>query len=249
MKFFIMGDSWGVGEWERDWRFSNFTPTPVKDTGIDYYLTQAGHTVTNISVGMGGNHGQLRTAYCTLKENSNYDYIIWFHTTPLRDILQIIMDDPNEGAKKFPMFDINKWDQSLRYLNHQNYKFAQQKIYDEFHIPFIVIGGLGSVNKSIEEFAFAKFYITSWLGELLNIDPPIQSFGTWDIEEKILSFYQIDLKKFILEHSDYVNKFLEISKKISNSKDFPDEDHPSKECFKKLTYRLLDILDLDAKTT
>ena len=89
MKFFILGDSWGVGEWtKKSGRFES-----IPNTGLDYHFTQLGHTVTNISAGSAGNFGQLRHAYWTLKENANYDYIIWFHTESMRDTILTKVND------------------------------------------------------------------------------------------------------------------------------------------------------------
>lgn len=42
MKFLMVGDSWGCGEWDKD---CSFNP----HRGLDQYLTEAGHTVVNIS--------------------------------------------------------------------------------------------------------------------------------------------------------------------------------------------------------
>ena len=64
MKFFILGDSWGVGEWDKSTGIFESVP----NSGLDYYLTQAGHTVMNIAQGSAGNFGQLRHAYWTLDQ-------------------------------------------------------------------------------------------------------------------------------------------------------------------------------------
>ena len=84
MKFFILGDSWGLGEW----KFVDGIPHEsgivknVPDTSIEFYLSQHGHYVKNISAVSAGNFGQLRHAYWQLVENHRYDYIIWFHIEP-----------------------------------------------------------------------------------------------------------------------------------------------------------------------
>ena len=173
MKFFILGDSWGVGEWTK--KSCRFESTP--DTGLDYYLTQLGHTVTNISAGSAGNFGQLRHAYWTLKENSNYDYIIWFHTESMRDIEEILINQPDESQQYFPDFDISNFESGLDYLDFQNYKYAQT-ITDDYNIPFIVIGGQCPVNPVITQFSFAQYIIHSWLAELLELNfiPPKNTF-------------------------------------------------------------------------
>ena len=184
MKFFILGDSWGVGEWtEKSGCFES-----VPDTGLEYHLVQLGHTVTNISAGSAGNFGQLRHAYWTLKEKSDYDYIVWFHTESTRDIEEIVINEPNEGQKYFPKFDISNFESGLNYLDFENYKYAQT-IADEFCIPFIVIGGQCPVNPVINQFSFAQHTIHSWLAELLDLHfaPPTNTFFSWDKIKRILN--------------------------------------------------------------
>jgi len=117
MKFFILGDSWGVGEWT----IKNSVFESVPNTGLDYHLTQLGHTVTNISAGSAGNFGQLRHAYWTLKEKSDYDYIIWFHTESMRDIEEIVINDRRRGTdfvKTFP--EMQSWWEECAYHARQS---------------------------------------------------------------------------------------------------------------------------------
>lgn len=235
MKFFILGDSWGVGEWTQ----KNGIFEPIPDTGLDYYLSQLGHTVTNISAGSVGNFGQLRHTYWTLKENSNYDYIIWFHTESMRDIEQIIINDPAEGQKYFPNFDINNFEAGLDYLDFENYKYAQT-IKNEYSIPFIVIGGQCPVNGVINQFSFARYSITSWLADLLELDfiPPKNTFFSWDKILRILDYYNIDEKDFIMDNINQLDQAKIIQDLANKSSRFPDNAHPSRDCFKQLAERL-----------
>ena len=239
MKFFIVGDSWGVGEWT----LVSGCHKAVPNTGLDYHLTQLGHTVKNISMGSAGNFGQLRHAYWTLKENSDYDYIIWFHTESMRDIEEIIIKDPDEGKKYFPEFDIQNFETGLDYLDTNNYKYAQT-ITDEFSIPFIVIGGQCPINPVIHQFSFAKHMIHSWLAELLNLNfnPPKNTFFSWHKIERILSYYKISQKDFIINNIEQLDKAKIIEDLALSSPWFPDNSHPSGECFKKLAQRIIEII-------
>jgi hypothetical protein len=239
MKFFILGDSWGVGEWTK--KSGLFEPIP--DTGVDYYLTQLGHTVTNISAGSAGNFGQLRHAYWTLKEKSDYDYIIWFHTESMRDIEEIVINDPSEGARYFPNFDISDWNSCLNYLDLENYNCAQT-IWNEFHIPFIVIGGQSPINPVICQFTFARYTITSWLAELLNLDfiPPKNTFFSWIKIKRILDHYKINERQFIKDNINSLDQ-ADIVEKIANDSElFPDNSHPSSACFEQLAQRILTMV-------
>ena len=239
MKFFILGDSWGVGEWtKKSGRFES-----IPNTGLDYHFTQLGHTVTNISAGSAGNFGQLRHAYWTLKENSNYDYIIWFHTESMRDIEEILINDPDDGQRYFPDFDISNFDIGLDYLDVENYKYAQT-IADEYNIPFIVIGGQCPVNLMVNQFSFAQHIIHSWLAELLELNfiPPKNTFFSWDKIKKILDHYDVDEKKFIIDNKNQLEDSKKIQELASKSVLFPDDCHPSSACFEQLAQRIIEMI-------
>jgi len=239
MKFFILGDSWGVGEWA--FKKGNYMQVP--NTGLDYHLTQLGHTVTNISAGSAGNFGQLRNAYWTLKENSDYDYIVWFHTESMRDIEEILIQDPDEGQNYFPDFDISNFESGLDYLDFENYKYAQT-ITDEYKIPFIVIGGQCPVNLAIDQFSFAQHIIHSWLAELLNLNwtPPKNTFFSWDKIKRILNHYKVDEKEFIVKNIEQLDCAKVIQDLAVKSPLFPDNAHPSSECFKQLAQRIIKMI-------
>ena len=239
MKFFVLGDSWGVGEWTKKGGILELIP----NTGLDYYLTQLGHTVTNISAGSAGNFGQLRHAYWTLKDNSDFDYIIWFHTESMRDIEEILIADPEEGIRYFPKFDISNFESGLDYLDFENYKYAQT-IADEYNIPFIIIGGQCPVNSAINQFSFATHKIDSWLAELLELEfiPPKNTFFSWDKIKRILNHYNIDEQKFIIDNIDHLDRATAIQKLAVKSPLFPDNGHPSRECFEQLANKIIEMV-------
>jgi hypothetical protein len=239
MKFFILGDSWGVGEWTiKNGRFES-----IPNTGLDYHLTQLGHTVTNISAGSTGNFGQLRHAYWTLQEKSDYDYIIWFHTESMRDIEEILINDPEEGQRYFPDFDIGNFESGLDYLDFENYKYAQT-ITDTYNIPFIVIGGQCPVNPAIYQFSFAQHIIHSWLAELLELKftPPKNTFFSWDKIKRILDHYKVNEKEFIVNNIDQLDRAKVIQQLATESPLFPDDAHPSSDCLKQLAQRILAMI-------
>jgi hypothetical protein len=239
MRFFILGDSWGVGAWIK----KNGLFESVPCTGLDHYLAKLGHSVTNISAGSAGNFGQLRHAYWTLKDNADYDYIIWLHTESMRDIQEILINDPEEGRRYFPEFNIQHWESALNYLDFENYKFAQS-IYDEFGIPFIVVGGQCPVNACIDQFSFAKYTITSWLAELLDLKfhPPKNTFFSWDKIKSILQHYQVNERQFILDNMTYLDQATCIQDIASTSPWFPDNAHPSTLCHEQLAQRILNMI-------
>jgi hypothetical protein len=241
MKYFIMGDSWGVGEY----CLTNNSLTEmesVANTGLDYYLCKLGHTVTNISAGSAGNFGQLRHAYHTLMENSDYDFIIWFHTESLRDIIQICIDDPAEQQIEFPDFVMHTNFRSVsNYIDMQNYNYAEN-LYLEYNIPFIVIDGQSPMNKNIGNYTFVKHSIP-WMKELLQlkIDPPLFSAFGWQKVQTILKHYNITEKDFILENLDDLDQAENVINLLKASDLFPDNSHPSRKCFEKLARRIEEL--------
>ena len=232
-KFFILGDSWGLGEWQ----IKNKTMECVPDTGIDYYLSKLGHSTTNVSAGSAGNFGQLRHAYWTLKEKADYDYIIWFHTEPFRDIVDIIIDDPTEGLIQYPNFkNITDYFEASAYVNECNYKYAQETIYKEFNIPFIVIGGVGRLENCIDNYSFARHKIYSWTEELLNIDYKLlRNLLLRQRWEEVFSTFKYDKQQILTE----IEATSEYQNLLWKSPLFPDNGHVVRFEYKKLAHRLL----------
>lgn len=230
-RFFILGDSWGCGEWEWDSEVVQLVP----DTGVEYYLTEQGHSVTNISAGSASNFGQLRHANYTLMEDSNYDYILWFHTEPVRDILETIINDPQEGKIQYPDFDISDYFLALKYIHKQNYVYAQ-KMYDKYKIPFVLIGCNSSVHNIIDNYTFSRYNIHSWANELLKL-PEHEIPENWRLErlELVLDYYKGQInKEQLLSEISKMEKLDDVMLQV-----FPDGMHPSRTDYKNLTMRLL----------
>jgi len=237
MKFFILGDSWGRGEWQI---VNSTNMEVVPNTGLDYYLQQMGHIVHNVSAGSACNFGQLRHTYWQLQENSNYDYIIWFHTEPVRDIVEHVINDHIDGPKQYPNFqNIKDFYEATKYINDCNYKFAQETIYKEFKIPWIVIGGVGRLEDSIDDFEFAKYKIYSWPEELLNLDYKLPSNQMhWHRWEEVFSIFKYN-KQQVLEELSAVANYQKLAK-ISPL--FPDHMHVVRTEYEKLAHRILKLI-------
>ena len=240
MKFLIIGDSYGLGEWKLLSPLDPSAQVLVPDTGLDYYLRQLGHSVTNWSVGADCNFGQLRHAYWSLKENSNFDYIVWFHTDPIRDVVEHVLNDPVDGPIQFPEFSkIYNFELAMQYINKCNYLYAENTIYQEFKIPFIVIAGVGKLEESIDQFNFVHYKIHCWTQEILNLDYPVSRhlLGWWK-SHKIFENFEYDKKQLLemIEEADHYKKLL------NDSDLFPDHVHVCRNEYKKLATRLLEIL-------
>ena len=61
MKYIIIGDSWGMGEFVS----KGLWIEPVPDTGIEHYLREAGHNVDNYAVGSACNASTVWLAVST----------------------------------------------------------------------------------------------------------------------------------------------------------------------------------------
>jgi len=236
MKFFILGDSWGIGEWQT---IDGLT-TCVPNSGVDYYLGQSGHTITNVSAGSASNFGQLRHAYWTLKKQSDYDYIIWFHTEPSRDIVEHVIDDPIDGPLQYPDFKkIKNYHDAMSYINERNYIYAQETIYNEFNIPFIVIGGVGRLEDCIDNYSFAVHKIYSWTEELLDLSYRLpRSILQTQRWIEIFSTANYD-KQQVLDEMIKVENYQNL---LKTSPLFPDNAHVIRTEYEKLAHRLLEMV-------
>jgi len=238
MKFFILGDSWGVGEWQK----IDGILKPIPDTGIDRWLKEPGHDCTNISAGSASNFGQLRHAYWTLQNDRSYDFIIWFYTESFRDIIETCILDPEEAKRQYPDFVPNDFPR-CNYITEQNLKYAQM-IYDEYNIPFFLIGGQCCLPKNIEKYSFWREKINNWAAELLELDFdfPEYTWFSWQKFEMILDHYNLDSKKFIIDEYENLEKVKIIIETSKNSARFPDNAHPGRSEFRSLAQKILSIV-------
>jgi hypothetical protein len=237
MKFFILGDSWGLGEYQQvDGKLEL-----VPDSGLEFYLTQLGHSVTNISAGSASNFGQLRDAYWRLREHCDYDYIIWFHTEPIRDIVETVIHDPVDGPTQYPNFrTIKNYADALTYINESNYAYAQDTIYNEFKIPFIVIGGVGRLEHSINDFDFAKYRIHSWMQELLNLDYQLpRNQMIWNRWHEVFDTFDYSDRQHVVEELEFAERYQDL---LKQNPLFPDDMHVIGPEYQKLAIRLLEMI-------
>ena len=166
MKFCVIGDSWGLT-----------SPTIPGYQGLDLILQKRGHEVVNVSQSGASNFGQLLVLdFQVLQQGqTDFDYIIWLHTEPVRDFTEFISlhygveSDDNLGRQQFPELTFRHFYKDLEYLNDRNYAYAQQ-LYETYHIPFLVIGGAGKLNESIKNFGFVHWSQISWFQQILNLN-------------------------------------------------------------------------------
>jgi hypothetical protein len=121
MKILIGGDSWGCGEWGYD--NGNYC---ILHGGLDQYLINDGHNVTNTSKGRSSNNDSIRR----LKENLELDtdITIWFQSDPLRDI----------------NFICNSFDEII--FANNTILLENYKLLNELNKPIHCIGGCSKIN-------------------------------------------------------------------------------------------------------
>lgn len=251
MNFLMIGDSWGKGEYklfrpnQKYLRFydqigsKDIVQELVPNTGLDYYLTQLGHTVTNLSAGSACNFGQLRHCRTVLEQcDQKFDNIIWLHTEPIRDVKDTILED-EDGPRQFPHFEsYRNFQEAMAYINQENYAFAQREIHDRYKIDFIAIGALGKLYPSINNYPFARHKIMSWAAELLGQDD-VPDVTFWrEHDREVFERYKFD-KPSAIKAIDDAKKYCEL---MTFSDKYPDGSHPARQEYERLATRIIKML-------
>ena len=227
MKLCVIGDSWAGID-------------PYKELIINL-LSQAGHSVINLAHGGASNHGQLQNLQYELLEKDKVDYIIWFHTEPVRDYTEFISMTYSFDNIPSPYFsDIGKKNlvEDLHFLNTQNYQYAQD-LYEQYHTPFLVIGSAAPLSPSIENFSFFRYKIDSW-------NKQISGF-----EDMPLNCYTHHMVRMLTHNNEYKSQQaldeLQKTDKLeifmrSDKQKYPDTSHPNTCFYPDLIDNILNFL-------
>jgi hypothetical protein len=172
-----MGDSWGARKISNKDPIEQAVGYDPQKLIVDQLLEQRGHTILNISKNGASNFGQLKTLRYSILENNlvNFDYIIWFHTEPVRDFTEFISLDYNnpgdelDGKIQFPELSFRNFYTDIEYLKFQNFKYAQN-LYKDFNIPFVLIGGAGPIGHMPTQFNFVHWKLNSWNQQLCGFE-------------------------------------------------------------------------------
>lgn len=202
----IIGDSWGLGAYE--YVDSPKGIKPIPNTGLDFWLTQLGHTATSIAVSGGDNLNQF-------DKITDADYIVWMQTETNRDLLSARIEGTNFAELS-------------AIAAENNYKLAQR-----IGIPFIVVGCLSPVHKSIKKYNFYTHYIDSWLSELSGYDVPLNLHSTY--MKEVIEMYKPTDKEFLIKEIDTM---LEIEHALEVHPAFSNGVHPNAQSYKELAGRL-----------
>jgi hypothetical protein len=230
MKFCVIGDSWSTEQ------FSD----------IEQIFTVKNHSVVNISRNGASNFGQLRTLrYQVLDQGStDFDYIVWFHTEPARDFTEFVSldfaDDKSDsvaGSTQFPGLTRRDFYKDLEHIESQNYAYAQQ-LYNQYRIPFIVIGGAGPLHYPAN-FDFVSWSLTSWNQEVSGIDfMPVNCYHTHVTLMLSAGNYN---RQEVLEEIDRLDQLESVMR--SRRDLYPDETHIAKELYPALVNRILESIN------
>ena len=227
-KYCISGDSWGVGEWK--------PAEPYSKGSGQYDLHRAllffNHVVGDISQPGDDNPRTISKLKNYLKCcSTNFDYIIWFQSNPLRRLEFI---DVIKSSKDFSL-DYNFFiETSNRYLDedYANLNSIGQRIY--------CIGGLSKLNTTLMSKYSNLVPLLESVPEFLYPDKshPELCVGDWmlhlDRQVKL-----DDLEKINQEHKKMMSWSTEEYSKFFNIGD----SHPNREAYKLLAVFIMDNIE------
>lgn len=228
MKFCVIGDSWaGCCEYNQDI--------------VDDILKDSGHEIINLARSGSSNHGQLQNLQHEFLDKKTADYIIWFHSEPARDYTCFVSLEYSFDNLPSPYFaNIAKKNliDDLHYLNTQNYQLAQD-LYNQYQIPFVVIGGAAPLSPSIENFNFYKFKIDAWNKEISEFQDLPWNCYTHHLIRMLdhNTNYKSQQAYDELEKTNQLEIFMR-----RNKKKYPDTAHPNLEYYEPLMNKILTFL-------
>lgn len=235
-KIVILGDCWA----ESMWRCAG-TTTLVNGhlTGL---LEKKGCAVYNFgTIGMSNYHSWNLYKNFILKLEKP-DLIVWFHTTPIRDLNSFLIN-PSQEKNGWP---IDNWEWKLHDLVHITAKKVYREISDiisEFKIDniFLVEGQASVVEPEFSKYIPEPVYtVKSWRNKILDMPnlPDSKFLGLpSDMFEMGLNLDSNETKVKELENQ------IQILKAMNDSPMFPDNAHPGPRPYKQLADRIINFLN------
>ena len=203
----IIGDSWGCGEW-------NFIPgvvgATITHTGLEQYLLDAGHLVTNLSGSNKMNEEALEFLENYLDKNLAPKTVCWFVTCPLRTTTRYIYNDPYD-------FGVSQLTTQFKYVD---------QLATKNNIKVYAFGGLCDLPDELMQQQLDNITIViPSVSSLVIEDFPKSMFG--DVKE----FHRIKSTEFALIVAGQVEQKYNA---FQTSKFFPDFGHPNREAHYKI---------------
>lgn len=214
-KVLIMGDSWGIGEFK--YSPCKTTIESVSNTGLNYFLEKLGYRVDNISVAGGSNIEQFDLL------TPGYDLIIWFHTEINRDLLKNSSTNYSNTLSYIESYNL---------AAEHNYKIAQE-FYNNYKIPFIVIGCLSPLHESIEKYNFYIHIEKNWITNETGIITALNMHSDYML--KVLEKYNF---KDCASITKEIDNMLYVESILEKHPSFSDGIHPTAKMYKDLATKL-----------
>ena len=223
MNIVLAGDSWG---------FPNYScprGAPAK-THLFYLLENAGHHVVNVSNNGGWNFDSIQRvfdyfagdqhidspdrSYTVPKyDGRQYDYIIWFHTTPLRDIARGLTTSEQDYYSVF------------------NSKINKMRS----HAKVIGIGGCAKFSNQINKSLF-HYCIEDWKADIIDENlPDAYWWGLKQQSPRMLFNWLLPENRTSIQ--DLIEECITVEGLITDEL-FPDGGHPGIQPHKDLLQRL-----------
>lgn len=256
MRYLIIGDSWGCGEWGKDFCFSETDPGGdwqpsneknkwhksyvVPNTHVGIYLEQLGHSDTNLCVGGDSNINQLKLLADHLIGDAAYNAIIWFHTEPMRD-WQNRNYALSDSFYRSQLAHTAGYDKIIDTWYAITYGMAQD-IYDQHRIPFMVIGGMTPLPDQIHQYSFVHHWIKDWANEQIlhsYCDHPANAGQFVHFAEEYMDVMDVDRA---LAEAEASNNWIQTCYMHPS---FPDWGHPDRRCHENLA-KVIDSIIKDA---
>ena len=240
MRFLIMGDSWGCGEWYKEFTISRDAPSEhhhkshrsddewftcgvVPNTDVGEYLRTYDHHCTNIAVGGDANLKQLAKLKTHLENDSNYDMILWFHTEPVRDYVDHFKHLTND----FSHYD--SYEQVMTEWFDMTYS-KYQGLYDQYQIPFFAIGGMSPLHPVIDNYAFVKYKLADWANDLIFDEFVPHGYNVGNFPSFATIFPNFNEEKLVNES----RSTLDWIQHCYSHANFPDWGHPDRHAHQRL---------------
>lgn len=222
--YWIFGDSWGTPN------FCRPMPGYRARNHVSELIADAGHKVENFAENGTDNYRSVRYAKNFVNHEFYFkpDYILWFHTSTVRDANNLPHDSSFSGIE----FD-DCLDRSLHIAAEFVYKEIQD-LADHYGAKLLIIEGHGEVMEpEFSNILRPDFFIKNWRAEILNM--PELPNSPWvsqihDLESRTtLTPEQIQTE---------VKKLIQIEDAIRASDLFVDNIHPGDKANIDLFYLL-----------
>ena len=227
MKFCIIGDSWAGNK------------TKNVQTILSKEFAKAGHIVDNLADGGASNQGQLRFLEFQYLEHNTADYVVWFYTEPVRNFTEFVTldygNDANTVAQLYPELTYKQFNKDFSYVATQDFSHAQ-RLSDHYNIPFVVIGGAGTVDPLISNYTFSKWTLHSWNQEIIQFDRMPKNCYVHHLVKLLNKFTEYNKDEALYEMT--LLEKLEIEM-LTNRQKYPDGRHPSMDYYPLLVERIL----------